>query len=504
MKKNLVNFRCFLAALLLTGTALSAFAEEFADDLWIVEPKAGDNLKNVMQEMADGTNSQAAAKPKASFVKETGLESAAVAEEIKTDALLNTDKDFSSEDVLDKVRKVAVSASSEAQKASKPHQSVAVPSANQPQSSDDALSSELVGPKQILHDKIHHQRYIVQSVETSANRQFEEKNPPVQLIEVPHEAQAKRVLYDDVDMTVHADTPRSFDYPIGDERRLRDENLRAHFDPFQRMTQQNVDEYPEHTEAVAHYKQEILNCTRVRSEKTTLETELLGYDGKVYDTAAYLSNTLTETEICLSELGYEIVDKMYFNEAQVLKDYEEHLSTLHVDSTSVDFNPKFCGETCTLKNVVDAQRTRIAEFQKYLCQLLNESPKELQREPDMLEPDDLADIPFMGEDDVDYEPLFQPITPDELQERQKPRVISREYVDIDGLNVRRHSQPARANAPVRPRVVRSRQQAEPALRPIQVQPRSHAEPVAQTKPADPEPVPYFEGMEVPMIDESEL
>lgn len=501
MRKNLLNFRCFFAAVLLAGTAFSAVAEEYANDLWIVEPTAGDNLKNVMQDTADGVNNQAAAvKQQVSFVKEGGLENAAIAEEIKSDVLLNGAAVKSSEPALDKVREVAAKAEKTVETAAVKTETTAnkvktaVKEAVEEVKDEPLLESELVGPKQILNDKIHHQRYIVQSVETKANREFNEKIPPVQLIEVPAEAQAKRVLYDDIDMTVHADTPRSFSYPIGDERRLRDEDLRAHFDPMQRMTERKVDEYPEHTEAVAYYKQEILNCTRERSEKTTLETNLLEYDGKLYDNAAFLSNTLTETEICLSELGYEIVDKMYFNSAQVLKDYEEHAAKLHVDSTSIDFNPKFCGETCTLRDVVDAQRTRIAEFQKYLCQLLNESPKELQRELDVLEPDDLADVPFMDEEDVEYEPMFKPVSAEEMQARQKPRVISRQHVEIDGVNVY-HPQP-----PVRKQQVQRRQ---PSVR-VQKTVRPQPLPVYQPQPQQTEDVPFFEGHEVPMIDESEL
>ena len=473
MGKNVLSLRCFLATLLLMGTALSAVAEEYANDLWIVEPKAGDNLRNVMQETVDGTNNLAHQQV---VIKDNLVTQTATTPEVIRNGVI--------------VQSGGIA-----------------PEAN----------PELKGPKQIIRDKIHHQAYMVQSVETPENKAAESapRVQPVQLIKVPDEAQAKAVLYDDyTNLTVRPDTPRSFNYPIGDERRERDAAMRAEFDPMMRMAEVKNGDNPEHKQAVARYKQAVLDCTRERSEQTSLETNLLDYDGRIYNNAAYLSNTLTETEICLRELGYEIVENMYLNDEEVLRDYEKHAEALHIDSTSVDFNPRFCGENCSLKAVVDAQRTRIAEFQKYLCQLLSESPKDIFVEMDMLEPEDLVNVPFV-EGDWEYENYnIEPVKP---EPRPEPRVVQRRVTQPQPVArpkfVRNSQRPVRViGAPaelaepapvvVTPNHTPQQYQAQPVARPRREIRQQRALPVVEVAP-QPE-VPYFEGEEVPMIDESEL
>jgi hypothetical protein len=210
---------------------------------------------------------------------------------------------------------------------------------------------------------------------------------------------------------------------------------------------------------------------------------MLEYDGRMYDNAAYLSNTLAETESCLRELGYEIVEVMYLNDPEVMMDYDEHAEKLHVDSTSVDFKPKFCGENCSLKAVVDAQRTRIAEFQKYLCQLLNESPKDALKAQDVLKPEDLNDMPYYDEEARYYTPELVNRPAKRRAVNQEPQVIRRRVA----------TPPVRAN----------NQQQEIVLR-SKPQPRRQIErQKAVAKQAAEEQI-YYEGMEIPMIDESEL
>ena len=508
MGKNILFLKVFLATILMIG---AAHAEQIADDMWIVEPGAGRKLKQVMQDAVDETNA-----PVTSAVKITdtqGLQEVAVKVE-NTAANVNEKAELVKEDVtaLDEIaQKAKEQGSNIVTINNKTYEVVpiedavviksATPKANaQPEvvvgdkiirngAIEPEFAPELKGEKNIIKDKIHNQTYMVQSVETSANRRAREeaenvRPAPVQLIKVPDEARADEIWYqNDADMTVRANTPRSFNYPIGDERRERNEDLRAAFDPMLRMAEVKNGDNPEHKEAVAHYKAEVLRCTRDRSEKTSLETDMLEYDGRMYDNAAYLSNTLAETESCLRELGYEIVEVMYLNDPEVMMDYDEHAEKLHVDSTSVDFKPKFCGENCSLKAVVDAQRTRIAEFQKYLCQLLNESPKDALKAQDVLKPEDLNDMPYYDEEARYYTPELVNRPAKRRAVNQEPQVIRRRVA----------TPPVRAN----------NQQQEIVLR-SKPQPRRQIErQKAVAKQAAEEQI-YYEGMEIPMIDESEL
>ena len=535
MGKNVLFLKAFLAMFLFVG---AAHAEQVADDMWIVEPGAGRKLKEVMQETVDGTNNLANREVKITDTK--GLQDMALAaeekatqteEEIKNAATNNVDavktdaEAVISEDVkaIDEIAKKAkeqgsniVTLNNKTYEVVPLEHAVVIKSA-MPQANAEPeiveghkiirngavapeFAPELKGQKQILKDKIHNQTYMVQSVETKANRKAREeaenaRPAPVQLIKVPDEVRAREVWYDEFeDMTVRAETPRSFNYPIGDERRERNEDLRAAFDPMLRMAEVKEGDNPEHRDAVAHYKQEVLQCTRVRSEKTALETDLLEYDGRMYDNAAFLSNTLAETESCLRELGYEIVEVMYLNDPEVLMDYDEHVEKLHVDSTSVDFKPKFCGENCSLRAVVDAQRTRIAEFQKYLCQLLNESPKDALQAHDVLKPEDLDDMPYFDEEANYYTPelVTKPAQPRMV--RNEPEVVRRRIA----------TPPVHASK----RVVNPVQQKAVYLgKAPQPQPRRVIEQqnaVRQQQQRAAEEIKYYEGMEIPMIDESEL
>ena len=520
MGKNVLFLKVFLALLAIIGTAR---AEEIADDMWIVEPGAGRKLKEVMQQTVDGTNNpvnrevkitdtkgletmatkvddmpvEKTTEPQSGAVAQNDEETKPLSEDIKAIediAAKAKEQGESQVTVGDKVYEIvpledAVIIKSAMPKTEGKSEKVLGHKIIQNGAIEPEFAPELKGEKNILRDKIHNQTYMVQSVETEANlkakKEAENFRPkPVQLIKVPDEARVNEVWYDNFeDMTVRAETPRSFNYPIGDERRQRNEDLRAAFDPMQRMAEVQSGETPEHRDAVAHYKQEILNCTRARSEKTALETDLLDYDGRMYDNAAYLSNTLAETEICLREIGYEIVEVMYRNDPDVLAEYDEHAQSLHVDATSVDFKPKFCGENCSMKAVVDAQRTRMAEFQKYLCQLLNESPKDALKSQDVLAPDDLDDVPYF-DDEINY------YTPELVVQPTKPKPVSRE-----------------------PQVVRRKIPApkvQPHNREIILQPKRQPQPrrvIEQKKAAAQqraEEMTYYEGMEIPLIDESEL
>ena len=491
MGKKVLFLKVFLVTFLFIGTAR---AEQIADDMWIVEPKAGQNLKQVMQETVDGTNNLANQEVKITNTK--GLQDMTedvkavqeIAAKVKEDAQDNIVTIGKKTYEVVPIEEAVVIKSATPQANAAPEVVVGHEIIRNGAIGPE-FAPELKGEKAILEDKIHHQTYMVQSVETEANRQAKEeaenvRPQPVQLIKVPDEARADEIWYENTeDMTVRAKTPRSFNYPIGDERRQRNEDLRAAFDPMLRMAEVKDGDNPEHREAVAHYKKEVLQCTRVRSEKTSLETDLLEYDGRMYDNAAYLSNTLAETETCLRELGYEIVEVMYLNDPEVLMDYDEHVEKLHVDSTSVDFKPKFCGENCSLRAVVDAQRTRIAEFQKYLCQLLNESPKDALQSRDVLRPEDIDDVPYFDEEANYYTPelVTQPVQPRVV--RTEPQVVQRR---IATPQVQRTNHPVRVQQQPQPRRVVKQQAA------------------ARQQQRAPEEVPYYEGMEIPLIDESEL
>jgi hypothetical protein len=132
----------------------------------------------------------------------------------------------------------------------------------------------------------------------------------------------------------------------------------------------------------------------------------------------------------------------------------------------------------------------MAEFQKYLCQLLNKSPKEVFQNTDILAPDDLDDMPFMGDEPRKQRLRINPMAFEKVKYRHEPQVKRRRILPAPLKGVQPVDRSSKnSTAVVRQRVIKPEQQ------------RRRAEDIPFFEETE---VPMLDDDDVPMIDESEL
>lgn len=100
------------------------------------------------------------------------------------------------------------------------------------------------------------------------------------------------------------------------------------------------------------------------------------YQGNVYDAAAYLSQTFAEVNACYENIGYDIINAYYDGNPEMLAVFAQKAQSFYVGGADTGFNPKFCGEDCSMQAVADAQTEQFAAFRTYLARLLAERPQE--------------------------------------------------------------------------------------------------------------------------------
>ena len=100
------------------------------------------------------------------------------------------------------------------------------------------------------------------------------------------------------------------------------------------------------------------------------------YQGNVYDAAAYLSQTFAEVNACYENIGYDIINAYYDGNPEMLAAFAQKAQSFYVGGADTGFNPKFCGEDCSMQAVADAQTEQFAAFRTYLARLLAERPQE--------------------------------------------------------------------------------------------------------------------------------
>lgn len=94
------------------------------------------------------------------------------------------------------------------------------------------------------------------------------------------------------------------------------------------------------------------------------------YQGNVYDAAAYLSQTFAEVNACYENIGYDIINAYYDGNPEMLTAFAKKAQSFYVGGADTGFNPKFCGEDCSMQAIADAQMEQYAAFRTYLAQLL--------------------------------------------------------------------------------------------------------------------------------------
>lgn len=126
---------------------------------------------------------------------------------------------------------------------------------------------------------------------------------------------------------------------------------------------------------IAAYREQIASCLDSRADGLNLEKAML-YQGNVYDAAAYLSQTFAEVNACYENIGYDIINAYYDGNPEMLAAFAQKAQSFYVGGADTGFNPKFCGEDCSMQAVADAQTEQFAAFRTYLARLLAERPQE--------------------------------------------------------------------------------------------------------------------------------
>jgi len=126
---------------------------------------------------------------------------------------------------------------------------------------------------------------------------------------------------------------------------------------------------------IAAYREQIASCLDSRADGLDLEKAML-YQGNVYDAAAYLSQTFAEVNACYENIGYDIINAYYDGNPEMLAAFAQKAQSFYVGGVDTGFNPKFCGEDCSMQAVADAQTEQFAAFRTYLARLLAERPQE--------------------------------------------------------------------------------------------------------------------------------
>ena len=126
---------------------------------------------------------------------------------------------------------------------------------------------------------------------------------------------------------------------------------------------------------IAAYREQITSCLDSRADGLDLEKAML-YQGNVYDAAAYLSQTFAEVNACYENIGYDIINAYYDGNPEMLAAFAQKAQSFYVGGADTGFNPKFCGEDCSMQAVADAQTEQFAAFRTYLARLLAERPQE--------------------------------------------------------------------------------------------------------------------------------
>lgn len=142
------------------------------------------------------------------------------------------------------------------------------------------------------------------------------------------------------------------------------------FNPNILPTRQN---HPAADPKVNILQQVIADCLTQRKERLAMEQEMLSQQNTPQN-AAYLSQTITEINLCYEDIGREIIETFYNNAPHTLKSFSHKAKTFYVTGTDAAFDTKFCQETCSMQAIIEAQIAKFAEFRAYLNQLLKERP----------------------------------------------------------------------------------------------------------------------------------
>lgn len=121
------------------------------------------------------------------------------------------------------------------------------------------------------------------------------------------------------------------------------------------------------------YRQAINACMDDVKERLYMERDL--FEGGEKSGIAYLSHTMAEVNLCYEKLGREIIERYYGNDRTLKRSFSKKTEEFYVSGVGVDFEAEFCGENCSMSNILDAQLKKFGDFRLYLYKLVDNIPE---------------------------------------------------------------------------------------------------------------------------------
>lgn len=185
-------------------------------------------------------------------------------------------------------------------------------------------------------------------------------------------------------MSSQAQHEIGYTYPSKAERAEARQPLREWYDPNLGKEAPSIGGEPKKDMVFESYRQAIADCLDSKEADLEVDRGML-YRGNMYDAAAYLSQNLADVNACYENIGYDII-RVYYNDEPRLKErFAKDVQDFYITGTDVNFNPKFCGEDCSMESMLDAQMAKFADFRTYLGKLLAERPVQEPLEAPMID-----------------------------------------------------------------------------------------------------------------------
>lgn len=84
-----------------------------------------------------------------------------------------------------------------------------------------------------------------------------------------------------------------------------------------------------------------------------------------------ISSIFSSINECYVDMGYAIIENKGISNTYLIDKFNNDIKEFYVSGSDVNFNPKYCGETCSVGALIDAQIARFADFRVYLTKLLD-------------------------------------------------------------------------------------------------------------------------------------
>ncbi len=135
--------------------------------------------------------------------------------------------------------------------------------------------------------------------------------------------------------------------------------------------QENLAQIEEKSER-NRYLDMVNDCKKEYQPEIDVVTELM-YTDDVNKNVGYVQQAFNGLGACYDVVGVLIVKNLYKNDALIQNQLAEHKEEFVIDPYGVEFNPKFCGESCGVRNIIIAQVSKFNEYYNYMIELVQKA-----------------------------------------------------------------------------------------------------------------------------------